>query len=159
MKIDDFAEQVRSVGLRISISSKPDANRAPATADALFHLPLLSLAILALASQKGFTTAVVGNWVGALMAEQFHALRWTSGGFHSSMTLRRRSADALAYLESLNFVDVSKDELRKISLSDLGKRKVRIILAAESDGGLLFRQLVTNRQRVISRGTLRDYSP
>lgn len=157
MNIDDFAKQLAHSDVRISISSQIDSKRIPATDDALFHLPLLSLAILVLASRKDFTTAVVGNWVTRLLAEQFVALRRTSGALHSSLTLRRRSADALAYLEAVGLVVISNDHIRSIGLTELGKRKLRGVAGASNDGGLLYRQLVTNRQRVESRGSLRGY--
>lgn len=68
------------------------------------------------------------------------------------MTLRRRCADALAFLEITCLVKVSEDDARNVSLTDIGRRHLQKAFRDKGDLGLLVRQLRTNHERAKARG-------
>lgn len=65
--------------------------------------------------------------------------------------MRRRSVEALVFLESAGLVVVSQDERREISLSDDGKARLDRARRAQGDMGLLLRQLRTAQDRAVAR--------
>jgi hypothetical protein len=118
--------------------------------DALFHLPLLALAAMIIARQTPFSTVSLGRNVAMLLVEHFAALRNPSHGLETSLTLRRRCADALAFLEASNLVSISGPQ-RFVSLTDAGKKHIDTAARDATDLGLLVRQLRTSQERVKAR--------
>lgn len=152
MNIDEFLEQVSSTHIRLSTgSAEAPAPRAPETMDALFHIPLLALAIMVIARKDSFRTAVLGTNVALLLVEQFVALRRMPHGLATSLTLRRRCADALAFLESAAMVSISQTGERMVSLTQAGKDHLDRGSRDSGDLGLLVRQLRMNQERVKAR--------
>lgn len=152
MNIDEFSEQVSSTDIRLSKgNAEAPAPRAPETMDALFHIPLLALAIMVIARKGSFRTAVLGTQVAMLLVEQFVALRRMPHGLGTSLTLRRRCADALAFLETIGMVSVSQDDERNVSLTQIGKEQLDRGSRDSGDLGLLVRQLRVNQERVKAR--------
>ena len=152
MNIDEFLQQVSLTDIRLSTGkAEAPAPRAPATMDALFHIPLLAIAIMVIARKESFRTAVVGTRVAMLLVEQFAALRRMPHGLGMSLTLRRRCADALAFLESAGMVTISQTGERNVSLTQAGKEHVDRGSRDNGDLGLLVRQLRINQERVRAR--------
>lgn len=152
MDVDAFLESVSAAGLRLP-SSGPGAppGRAPETMDALFHLPLLALAAMVIARRTPFRTIVLGRSVAMLLVEHFGGLRHSRHGLETSLTLRRRCADALAFLEAAGLVTVSQDRQRVVTLTQAGKTHIDRSGRDASDLGLLIRQLRINQERVKAR--------
>ena len=152
MDVDAFLESVSSTDIRLPV---PDANatpgRAPETMDALFHLPLLALAAMIIARQTPFRTAVLGRNVAMLLVEHFTALRRSAHGLETSLTLRRRCADALAFLEASGLAMISQDRQRIVTLTQAGKNHIDRVARDATDLGLLVRQLRINQERVMAR--------
>ncbi len=151
MDVDAFLQRVSSADIRLPA---PDANtpgRAPETMDALFHLPLLALGAMIIARRTPFRTAVLGRSVAMLLVEHFGALRHSPHGLETSLTLRRRCADALAFLEAAGLVMVSEDRQRNVTLTPAGKNHIDRAARDATDLGLLIRQLRTNQERVTAR--------
>src|SRR5260370_12291341 len=99
MDIDAFIESVSATGKRLSVAGDSVVSgHAPETIDALFHLPLLALAAMVIARNEPFRTVDLGRSVAMLLVEHFPALRHSRHGIEMSFTLRRRCADALAFL-------------------------------------------------------------
>src|SRR3954464_1628095 len=110
MNVDAFLESVSEKDLKLrSQDGAALRARAPETIDALFHLPLLALAIMVIARRTPFQTVALGRNVAMLLVEHFTALRRSPHGLQTSLTLRRRCADALALLEAAGLVTVSSD--------------------------------------------------
>jgi hypothetical protein len=152
MNIDDFLTQVSSTNIRLSTGdTETPIPRAPETMDALFHIPLLALAIMVIARKESFRTVVLGKSVAALLVEQFVALRRVPHGLGTSLTLRRRCADALAFLESAKMVSVSQNDKRSVSLTQSGKDRLDHGSRDQGDLGLLVRQLRISQERVRAR--------
>lgn len=142
MDVDAFVNSVSSTDIRLSTPGADTASRrAPETIDALFHLPLLALATMILARRTPFRTAVLGSKVAMLLVEHFAALRRSPHGMETSLTLRRRCADALAFLEAAGLVTISDDRQRTVSLTLVGKTHIDHALHDTTDLGLLVRQL------------------
>jgi hypothetical protein len=152
MDIDAFLERVSAIGLRLPSATPGQApGWAPETVDALFHLPLLALTMMIIARRSPFRTVALGRNVAMLLVEHFAALRRAPHGLETSLTLRRRCADALAFLEAAGLVDVSRDSQRVVTLTTAGKKQIDRGRRDSSDLGLLIRQLRITQDRVRAR--------
>lgn len=152
MDVDAFLESVSATGLRLPVPAVATAGRAPETMDALFHLPLLALAVMVIARRTLFQTSALGRKVAMLLVENFKALHRSQSGLATSLTLMHRCADAVAFLEAVGLVTVSQDRRRVITLTPAGKTHLdRAGRDDKSDLGLLIRQLRINQERVKAR--------
>jgi hypothetical protein len=150
--IDTFRERVSGTALRLPpIDSAGIRSRVPETVDALFHLPLLGLAILTIARAKPFRTVNLGSFVASLLVEHFYALRQRAHSLEASLTLRRRCVNALVLLETLGLVTVSRDRKRIIELTTDGKSRLDKARMAEGDLGVLIRGLRGSHSRASAR--------
>jgi hypothetical protein len=150
--VDAFLESVTEPDHKLSVSVEVDLpGRSPEMMDAMFHLPLLALAAMIIARRSPFPTISLGRDVAILLVEHFVALRSAPHVLEASITLRRRCAEALAFLETANLVSISPDQQRQISLTDAGKRHVDSAARDATDLGLLVRQLRTSQERVKAR--------
>ena len=75
MDVDDFLVVASQQGLRLPETSAGGPARAPEAMDALFHLPLLALAMMVIVRRNPFETATLGRRVAVLLAEHFSPLR------------------------------------------------------------------------------------
>lgn len=149
MDVDVFLENVSESGLRLTAADTGALRaRAPETMDALFHLPLLALAVMAIARRTPFRTVALGHNVALLLVEHFSALRRSPHSLETSLTLRRRCADALAFLEAAKLAAVSPDSRREVTLTVEGKRYFDRAAREANDLGLLLRELLRNQERV-----------
>src|SRR5258708_33530318 len=150
MDVDSFLQRVSERNIRLPAARESTTGRAPEKVDALFHLPLLALAVMVIARRKPFRTTALGSNVALLLTEHFTALKHTPHALETSLTLRRRGADALAFLEPAGLVVVSPDRLRAVTLSDDGKAHLDRAARDSTDLGLLVRQLKVTQDRVIA---------
>jgi hypothetical protein len=151
MNIDAFLERISERNLSLPATRESTTGRAPERVDALFHLPLLALAVMVIARRKPFRTTVMGSEVALLLTEHFTALKHTPHALETSLTLRRRCADALAFLEAAGLVVISPDRLRTVTLSSASKSNLDRATRDATDLGLLVRQLKVTQDRVIAR--------
>lgn len=152
MDVDAFLESVSAANLRLSAAGGDSLRaRAPERMDALFHLPLLALTVLVIARKTPFRTMALGRSVAMLLVEHFKALQRSPHGLETSLTLRRRCADALAFLEAANLVSISTDSRREITLTTEGKKNLDRGARDPNDLGLLIRELLRNQERVKAR--------
>jgi len=113
MDVESFLKSLPAADLRLSTyKDRLPLRSAPETIDALFHLPLLALVVMVIATRTTLSTVLLGRKVALLLVEHFSALRRSPHGLETSLTLRRRCADALAYLEAAKLVTVSKEPLK-----------------------------------------------
>jgi hypothetical protein len=138
-----FAERAGELRLRLpgGEAYAEAATGVPETVDALFHLPLLALAIMSIARRETFETANLGRRVAAVLVEHFRALRNSAHSMETSLTLRRRCVSALVLLEMVGLVTVSRDRLRFIELTPKGKKSLDDARQQADDLGLLVRGL------------------
>ncbi len=125
MDINAFLENLSATRQRLPVASDSVVpGQSPETIDALFHLPLLALAAMVIARNEPFRTVDLGRSVAMLLVEHFAALRHSRHGIEMSFTLRRRCADALAFLEASGLAAVSGDRQRIITLTQAGKNHI-----------------------------------
>lgn len=149
--LDAFARLIDGKGLLLRVQEgSVAATRRPAKADALFHLPLLALSILVIAKVDVLTTEQVGRRVAQLLIEHFKDLHDVTT-LEWSITLRRRCAEALTFLETAKLIEVTGLDVRLIEPSPLGKETLARGLRNESDVGLLARGLVRAQSRAAMR--------
>jgi len=152
MDVDTFLESVAATDMKLSARSADiNPGRAPETMDALFHLPLLALAAMIIARRAPFRTIFLGRNVTMLLIEHFTALRHSPHGLETSLTLRRRCADALAFLEAAGLTTISHDRQRIVTLTQAGKSHLDRAARVATDLGLLIRKLRINQERVMAR--------
>lgn len=151
MNVDAFLERISERNLSLPATRQSSTGRAPERIDALFHLPLLALAVMVIARRKPFKTTVLGSNVALLLTEHFTGLKHTPHALETSLTLRRRCADALAFLEAAGLAAVSPDRLRIVTLSGEGKANLDQATRDSTDLGLLVRQLKVTQDRVMAR--------
>lgn len=152
MDVESFLKSFSVPDVRLSTTEdRLPLRSAPETIDALFHLPLLALVVMVIAARATLSTVLLGRKVASLLVEHFSALRRSPHGLETSLTLRRRCADALAYLEAAKLVTISNDAAREITLTQAGKNRLEVASRDASDLGLLIRQLRINQRRVIAR--------
>jgi hypothetical protein len=150
--IDQFVEKIADSRLRFALQNPLPRPRSPERVDALFHLPLLALAIMVIAQREKLISASVGRRVAALFTEHFGGLRTAGHTLEWSSTLRRRSAEALTFLEVAAFVGISSSERREIVLTQAGRSLLnRAMQENLTDTGALVRGLVRAAERSIAR--------
>src|SRR5262245_4716735 len=110
MDIDSFLEDIAGTNVRLptGVNDRFTA-RPPESVDALFHLPLLALAIMTIARRSPFSTVSLGRRVASVLVEHFSALRSSPHNLEFSLTLRRRCVQALVFLELAGLATVSRD--------------------------------------------------
>jgi hypothetical protein len=155
--LDLFAERLGTLRLRLpSGDAYADAaTGAPEAVDALFHLPLLALAILTIVRRETLQTTNVGRRVAALLVEHFVGLRNSAHALETSLTLRRRCVSALVLLELVGLVTVSQDRWRFIEMTPPGRKSLDNARQQPDDLGFLVRGLRIAQDRSAARiGTL-----
>jgi hypothetical protein len=158
VSLEEFIESTSSSEVRLKVERAAALRQsAPETADALFHLPLIALVIMVIARQAPFPTMGLGRSVALLLVERFHALRRSAHLLETSITLRRRCAEALAFLEAASLVHISKDRKRFVSLTLDGKKHLDHGGRGPSDLGLLIRQLRASQERATARVGSNEY--
>jgi hypothetical protein len=138
-----FLERAGDMRLRLpgGESYADAATGAPEAVDALFHLPLLALAIMTIARREKLQTVNLGRRIAGLLVEHFGALRNAAHAMDTSLTLRRRCVSALVLLEIVGLVSVSRDRWRFIELTPVGKKCLDEARLPATDLGLLVRGL------------------
>lgn len=149
--LDDFIALVSGKNVRLHVESVGAPLRIPGKVDAIFHLPLLSVAIIVAVKMGQVHSFSVGRCVARLLVEHFGQLRTASNILEWSITLRRRCAEALAFLEATSLVRFDETS-RRIDLSAEGKALLARGLRNRNDVGQLVRGLVRSQSRVIQRG-------
>jgi hypothetical protein len=152
MDVDAFLDSLSESTLRLTPADSGALRaRAPEMLDALFHLPLLALAVMVIARHTPFPTVALGRNVARLLVEHFSALRRSPDRLETSLTLRRRCADALAFLEAAKLTAVSPGPRREVTLTPQGRKHIGRAAREGNDLGLLVRELTRNQERVSAR--------
>jgi hypothetical protein len=150
MDIEALLAKIGDADIRLPVpNALPTLTRAPEAVDALFQLPLLALAIMTAARMKPFQTVALGKTVSRLLVERFAALGDRT--LERSVTLRRRSVEALVFLEAAGLAIVSEDDRREIALTADGKARLDRARRGDGDLGRFLRQLRSAQDRAVAR--------
>lgn len=141
-EFDAFISRATAAQVRLKLEEAPDlSTRRP---DALFHLPLLALTVLTIAStyRDGVPTSEIGTWCALTIQRAFTGLDLSPQRLRFSVVLRKRCADALVFLEGAGLTEVSRGANRLVSATSAGRDLVRKAAAEpESEAGVLVRGL------------------
>lgn len=139
---DTFVRNATEAGVRLQV--EPHAAYSTHRPDALFHIPLLALAILVIAQSRrdGVATTEIGTWVALAIQRTFGALRISPQRLRYSVTLRRRCTDALLFLEGAGLARVTGADRRMIRPSKEGGLFLKAALTSAGDIGVLARGLM-----------------
>jgi hypothetical protein len=144
MTLDELAQVARAQKLRMPVSSDALARTVATSALTLFYEPIIALSTLLMAhQQKGdLRTPEVSVWAAATLANCYFAYQTRHRlSLEWSALFRERCANALTILETVQFIAVEESDERRIVVTELGKKKIRDLLASAGDAGLLARRL------------------
>jgi hypothetical protein len=154
VNFDTLFEVVKRDAIELSFDNpQRDANLRLSN-EALFHLPLLALTILLLASDRRKPkTDELGQLVGECFERTFIGFKGSSQHLGWSANLRVRTVRALTFLETARLVTVDAVSQR-IGIGELGKKVIDAALEKEdSDLGYMlrviersYRNITTERQ-------------
>lgn len=132
MKFAEFFSQIRGNEVELSLEEARYAPPARLSNEAMFHLPLIAMTILALS--KGLVkprVSAIGQLVGDCFERTFVGFRGSAQHLGWSASLRVRTVQALDFLEQAQLVTVDDD--RRIIATQAGKKVVQRAMGAEQD--------------------------
>lgn len=149
--IDEFLQSVAGpADIRLQVGHLPPP-RDPEKVDALFGLPLLALVVMVVARNESLNTGNAGRKVAALLVEYFHGLRDARRILEWSPTLRRRTAQAIAFLEAARLATISPYE-REMTLTAHALKLIAGVRRDDAtDLGQLVRGLVRAQEKASAR--------
>ena len=152
MDLDVLLQRLGAEDVRFPVADRRIAEAsAPGSVDALFHLPLLALAIMTAARNEPLATVALGRTVARLLVARFAALRDSPTTLERSVTMRRRVVEALVFLESASLVAVSGDDKRVISLTQEGKTKLDRARRVQDEKGFFLKHLRGAQGRALAQ--------
>ena len=118
----EFFTEARRLGLKLSLSGDGPSPIHTLDNEALFQLPLLAMAILAISKGRSKPELPeIGQLIGECLERTVAGFKGSSQDIGWSGNLRIRTIKALTFLESTGQVTI--DEVtREISATDLGKK-------------------------------------
>ena len=133
MNAAEFFELVKTKDIRVDLNHSASSSPASLSNEAMFHLPLIAITILAIA--KGQTKPVVdeiGQLVGDCFERVFPIFRGSAQHLGWSASLRVRTVQALSFLETARLVEID-EQGRRLSTTLLGKAVVSRAYLAKND--------------------------
>lgn len=132
--IEEFIQSTAQNVLSFEQLNLKNKQYRPLENDALFHLPLIALAILIVARGK---RPVNSQELGQLLGECFElclpGFKGSAQLIGWSANLRYRTAKALSFLEATACVEVSTAEPRRIKTTDKGRRLLADAMSRDRD--------------------------
>lgn len=106
---DQFIKESKHHDFNLKLPSEAPS-RVAAPNDVLFHIPLLSVTLLALARSKDIklTTANAGRLSGRLIEETIPAYKHSGQHLSWSANLRSKVAESIVFLERLRLVTIAE---------------------------------------------------
>lgn len=132
MSAADFFSEAKRLNLKLQMSGDGPSPAHTLDNEALFQLPLLAMAILAIS--KGLSKPQlpeIGQLVGECLERTVVGFKGSSQDIGWSGNLRIRTIKALTFLESTGQVTID-EATRRISATDLGKRVYNDAINGES---------------------------
>jgi hypothetical protein len=92
--------------------------------DILFHLPLITMIVLVVASRPNTKVTVedVAHWVSRGLMELYSNFVYSLQRLRFSSTLRTRAVEAIVFLESMGFIEVSNDSAKSLKVTAKGRQ-------------------------------------
>jgi len=132
MNANEFFEEAARLDIRLTLPNEHSNSTHSLSNEALFQLPLLAMAILAIAkgSNKPFLREI-GQLVGECLERTVPGFKGSSQDIGWSGNLRIRTVKALTFLEATHQITVD-ERTRRISTTDLGKKVYQSAVTADS---------------------------
>lgn len=142
--LKQFIQEGKQVDFKLSIKGKGETKHSPLENDALFHLPFISMAILAMCKDRKypFTTGSIGQLIGKTFERTFPAFKSSNQLLPWSANLRARTAKAIVFLEVSKLIEVTSD--KAVKSTDLGKKLINQVHNEDSPLGLAVRGVGRN---------------
>lgn len=132
MNLDEFFAEAERLDIRIDLGSPATPLTHSLSNEALFQLPLLAMAILALAKgQSKPRLPEIGQLIGECLERTVAGFKGSSQDIGWSANLRIRTIKALTFLELTGLAEVDK-HTKEISATLLGKSVYRHAVADET---------------------------
>jgi len=134
MDYEDFFQSAKDIKPDFSNIKANEEDYTPLANDALFHLPLLAISILALCKIRGkFTVSEVGQVIGECFERTLPGFKGSAQLLGWSSNLRVRTINALCFLEDSGLVTVSMKSDKEINATKLGKNLIDKTLADDTE--------------------------
>jgi hypothetical protein len=131
MTFDEFFAEVRERKIEVEFKRAPPLVHEALSNEALFHLPLLAMTILMIATSRSRPQVEhLGQLVGECFERTFIGFQGSAQILGWSASLRVRTVQALTFLESTGLVNISGPG-KIIAASELG----RSVIAKARKGG------------------------
>jgi hypothetical protein len=132
MTSSEFFNEAKRLGLRLNLSGDGPSPMHTLDNEALFQLPLLAMAILAISKGRSKPELPeIGQLIGECLERTVAGFKGSSQDIGWSGNLRIRTIKALTFLESTGQVTIDQ-VTREISATDLGKKVYRGAVEGES---------------------------
>lgn len=151
--LSELLREADEGGARLDLDVQ-SVRRVPADLGVVFHVPLIAVAILVTANQEKakLTTGEISRWVAGVLSEHCFGATDAIRRYQWSMVLRERAAEALVFLESSGFVNVSEGDPRVVKLSAEGSKLLSTAKRSQDRWGALVRDLIRSHTAAQARG-------
>jgi hypothetical protein len=141
--LDEIAAAATAADVRLRINQAGLARASVQSGDELFQVPLIALAMLVVgrAMRAGLATADVTTWTLSTLLRHAQVERGARDRIQWSAPLRRRCADALAFLENSKLVTVDEKGGRSMFVAADGHALIRKLSYSADESGVLIRSL------------------
>lgn len=122
MNLAEFFDEAERMKLRVSVSDTRDPMPHSLSNEALFQIPLLAMAVLAISKSRSKPELPeIGQLVGECLERTVVGFKGTSQDIGWSANLRIRTIKALTFLEATGLAEVDS-RTREISATVLGRQ-------------------------------------
>lgn len=115
----------------------------PYMSEALYYLPLISLNVLLLIRSKtnGYKLNDMNEWVVGIFKNLYGRLSESGLELLWSISMKRKIADAVVFLEATGLVVVSDSSARMVKITKEGRALINQCLKDKSEQGVLLRKI------------------
>ena len=122
MNLTEFFDEAERMKLRVSVTDTRDPMPHSLSNEALFQIPLLAMAVLAISKSRSKPELPeIGQLVGECLERTVVGFRGTSQDIGWSANLRIRTIKALTFLEATGLAEIDS-RTREISATALGRQ-------------------------------------
>lgn len=115
----------------------------PYRTDALYYLPLISLSVLFLVRSKtnGYKLNDMNEWVVGILKDLYDGISESGLELMWSISMKRKIADSVVFLESVNLVVVSDSTTRMVKITKEGRSLINKFVKDTGEDGVLLRKV------------------
>jgi hypothetical protein len=120
--LENFVEDARLKDLHLQVKPEHLDRAARSSHEGLFHIPLIAVCILVMARRlkPQLRTSELASWTGATLGHQFYGMQAACRKLEWSLQHRKRCADALLFLESVQLAKIEETPERHVVCTQAG---------------------------------------